>query len=127
MKKYSLIIFVLITLLATTLHVKADNEESYDVELTQSSDSDPEYVNNDPTKKRIPVRPILGIVSRDGLYIPSISPDDILSYEIYDSNGVCIGTFTSEYEFIQAIYSFTGLIEIRIHVDGYMLQGYITR
>lgn len=82
---------------------------------------DPDKINH-----RKPPRPIHSTISTSRIEIPSISSDDIISFDIcYDSTGDLIASYTSEEDFISSIYNMSENVEIRIYVNDYVLRGWL--
>jgi len=123
MNKYLTILIVSIAILSSQAQASADNAPTYTVCVSQSSE--PDKVDDGPVRQRMPSRPVICTISPDRVFIPSVNSDDILSYEVYDSEGSCMASFTSEADFIFFIYDTEGTVEIRIHVDGYVFHGFI--
>lgn len=84
--------------------------------------------------KRIPVRtdddeqdirnplPLEIIISKtDGVKIPGINEKDIISYEIYDTKGTCVGSFNNGIDFAIALFDMHGVVEIRIVLSRFIL------
>lgn len=71
-----------------------------------------------PRKAPLPGKKILCTISQDGVNIPSVTPEEIISYDVYSSEGDCIATFTSEMDFVSFLYGISGTFEIRIHIEG---------
>jgi hypothetical protein len=124
MNKYLAPLIIFVALLSTTAHVLADNDTPiYTFNVNQSPE--PYYIDDGPVRHRSPSIPIVCTISSIGVFIPSITSDEILLYEVYNSDGDCIGSFTSDLDFISFIYKIKGYFEIRIHIEGYVFHGYI--
>jgi len=87
-------------------------------------------LKHDPDKERdgdrAPARPIIiSMSAEDGVSIPAVDKDDVLSYSIYDEDGMMLANFTDDMEFASVLLSSNGIMEIRIHLDGYYLCGWI--
>lgn len=107
--------------------MSTDTPES--IVITFNSKNNPDEIPDnwylDPRGRRTPPKPIIGIISSEGLQIPGIDTTEIYLYEVYDSDGKPMASFTEMYDFIDYIFGATETIEIRLHIDGYMLFGYI--
>lgn len=84
--------------------------------------------------KRIPVRtdddeqddrdpiPLEIIISKtEGVKIPGINENDIISYEIYDTKGTCVGSFNNGIDFATALLDMNGVVEIKIILPQFIL------
>jgi len=84
--------------------------------------------NNDLDEegKRSPSRPMMAYFDPDdGFIVSGVDDNDIVSYEAYDENKVCIGIFYDNMQFSSFVLSQTGLIEIRVELDEYLLIGFL--
>ncbi|MDE5791506.1 MAG: hypothetical protein K2H96_09810 [Muribaculaceae bacterium] len=81
--------------------------------------------NIDPHGKRTNRCPLTGTISPSGIYIPGVDNNDIISFEIYTSNGICIGIYSEEIDFIKTLFSLSGEYEIRIVTDYAVFAGII--
>lgn len=79
--------------------------------------------NIDPHGKRTNRCPLTGTVSTSGVYIPGVDNNDIISFEIYTSNGICTGIFSEEMDFIETLFSLSGEYEIRVVTEYAMFAG----
>lgn len=68
---------------------------------------------------------IVSINYAEGIAIPEIDKNEILSYEAYDENGDRLGVFYDNIEFTHFVLSLNGTIELRIELEDYWLCGYI--
>lgn len=99
--------------------------------VAQESDpttTDPEP-NTEPHKRhghRMPSRPVkISIIRGQGVSISGIDKDDVISYSIYNEAGMLIAKYDNDLDFASAVFAMTGLIEIRIDLDGYSLCGWM--
>lgn len=122
MNKHLAILIISLAMLSSTTSAYAD---ATSITVTVTQDSEPEYVYDGPVRHRIPPRPIMCTITPDGVSIPSISTDDILSYDVYSPEGDSIVSFSEEQDFITFIYGNVGTYEIRIHITGYVFHGYV--
>lgn len=124
MNKHLIILIIFVGLFSTTLNALATNgDQTFTVSVTQNSE--PYYVDDGPVRQRIPSKSIICTICPNGIFIPSITVDDILYYEVYSLDNECLATCLSVTDFISLIYSVTETVEIRIHIDGYVFHGYI--
>lgn len=126
MKTFKVSLIILIAMLSFSAYADYDSSTTYTVEVTQSSEQEePYYIYDGPVKHRTPPRPTICTITPDGINIPSVDTAEITAYDIYDTEGGCIATFTTEHDFNSFIYSFNGTVEIRVHTDGYVFHGYV--
>lgn len=98
--------------LTTKLHVKSDGGHHVDY--------------NNKKGNRTPAYPITVFISvADGVQIPHVDKNEILSYSIYDEEETCLATFTNEADFVDFVFSTTGEVEIRIELADYYLCGWL--
>lgn len=128
MKTFSIsVILKMMTLLFLTEPVFAGNNTPVEVCLIKQSQKEfPK--KHDEKGRRMPGRPLFSIISEeDGLCIPSVNNDDILLYEVADTEGNTLVEFTDEYEFVTYVLSLNQDCEIIIHLDDYILVGFISK
>lgn len=126
-KVITLSIIIMMTFALLPEHIMAENSTSYTI-LVQKKPKEDSRHNQDlsPVGSRMPPRPLPILISQEGLSIPDINNDEITLYEVIDEYGTCLATFTTEAEFISFIFMNEGTIEIRFHLDEYILQGYLS-
>lgn len=112
------------SMLIFSADASTDNSPSYIVSV--SEDNIPEYVYDPPIPRRSASKKILCTINREGVYIPSVTSDEILSYDVYDTNGGCIASFASEADFISFIYNYKGTVEIRLYTETSVYHGFLT-
>lgn len=85
----------------------------------------PEYVPEpDDEGHRAPSRYISATVTPDGITLPEQYSGSILFYEVYTEEGDCLAEFSAEQDFIDYVFaSDRDVLEIRLHLDGYILRG----
>lgn len=84
--------------------------------------------NTDKGGYRSPSRPIpIYISEEDGVQIPQVNKNDIISYAIYDENEVCLATFTNEADFVDFVFSSTDTVKVRVELEDYYLCGWLQR
>lgn len=127
MKRYHLFKLLLIFLITFTspIAVTADNKDKVTIPVKKTTP-----IKHDPDKERdgdrAPARPIIISISAEyGVSIPAVDKDNVLSYSIYDEDGMLLASFTDDMEFATALLSSNGTLEIRIHLDDYTLCGWI--
>lgn len=80
-----------------------------------------------PDGNRIPPRPILCSISIEYGIECEVTPEDILSYEIWSEDStVCIATFADETDFVQQLFALPGAYQIRFLTAYYIYIGYIS-
>jgi len=94
--------------------------------MTVSKPSD-ENEDEDTTRGcRAPSKPISCYISEStGLVIPGVDKSDIISFEVYNENGICLASLIEESEFISFLFSLSEPVEIRIITERYIYHGYI--
>jgi len=140
---FLLLIFMMIAIFPET--VAAGNEPAYSIQMSKqptpppapnpnpNPDPNPDpYIDPydpdiDEEGHRAPARPFNCIISPIGIDIPSIDKNDIISFEVYDQNGICIACFIDEQDFLSFLFSTSGAVEIIFRTDGYLLRGFIDR
>lgn len=88
---------------------------------------EPEYVPEpDDEGHRAPSRLITATITPEGIVLPEQYSQSITLYEVYDENGEPLVEFSSESDFIDYVYaSDSDVLEIRLHLDGYILRGFL--
>ncbi len=128
MKKIiTLSIIIIMTFALLPDRIMAGNSTSYTILVQKKSKEDSRH-NQDlsPVGNRMPPRLLPILISQEGLSIPDVNNDEIILYEVIDQYGTYLATFTTEAEFISFIFMNEGSIEIRIYLDEYILQGYLS-
>lgn len=88
--------------------------------------NDDDNKNRDNDGYRAPSRPITIYISEtEGLQIPQVNKDEIISYSIYNEDEVCVSTFTDETDFVNFVFSWTGTVQVRIEFEDYYLVGWM--
>lgn len=134
MKKF-LFMTLMVAALFTSAKIYADNPEDYSSEMSydvclyevSANEAPPEEVIPDPIKqKRIPSKRLFGTISlANGIEIPGINIEDFHSFEIYDENDGCLGTFSDPEDFVQAIFLYNESLKIRLLTADFVLAGYL--
>lgn len=128
MKTFSIpFILVMMTLLLSPETISGESNVSVTV-CFQKKHNGEHHGKHDEKGRRMPGRPLFSIISEeDGLCIPSVNNDDILLYEVADTEGNTLVEFTYEYEFVSYVLSLNQNCEIIIHLDDYILVGFISK
>lgn len=79
----------------------------------------------DPVGSRIPQRRLMGEISPMGVNIQGVDKSEIISFELYAEDEMCVGIFLQEQEFLTFLYSLSGTFELRFITDGYVYIGLI--
>ena len=70
-------------------------------------------------------RPITGEITSSGVNSPGVENSEIISFEIYDLSGICMGIYSAEMDFVNALFSLSGEFEIRFVTDEATFAGTI--
>lgn len=127
MKRIRQLLSIIIAVVCTVmpLGVYADDGGSVTVN-TKKIKTDPETDPIDKEGHRLPSRPvIITITDGEGVIIPGVDNEDVISYSIYNEDGMLIAMYDDDMDFASAVFSMTGVIEIRIALDGYSLCGWM--
>lgn len=105
-------------------------EQTYTVPLEESSPTDSDPDDSDIRNKghRMAPRPIFCVISEnEGVTISTISVADINTFELYNPNGVCIGSFPDVDSFVTALFSSNvSTVELRFVTANHIYYGYLT-
>ena len=122
--KYSILVSATFAvILYTSLDASASYETVQTIMMAKVETSQQNKLANLPKGRRMPSKKLRAEISLSGLYIPGIDNSDIISFEIYTSNGICMGVFSDEMEFIETLFSLSGEYEIRILTDYAVFAG----
>lgn len=69
-------------------------------------------IEEEPQGHRVPPHIFNCTVGCEGVRIEGIDTKDILSYEVYDKLGICVGLFSNEQDFISFIFPRNGLYTV---------------
>ncbi|MCM1140180.1 MAG: hypothetical protein NC453_16565 [Muribaculum sp.] len=87
--------------------------------------SDPTEMDPPPTKRRAGSQTIPCEISIEKVDLSGIDISGISLYEVHDINGVTLASFESEQEFITYIFTMEETVGIRLHLDGFVLSGFL--
>lgn len=124
MYKFLAILIVSLTILSNPAYAFADDMPSITVGVTQKPE--PDHIDDDPVRHRSRAKIIFCTISPYGVDIPSVAPEEVISYEVCSTEGDCIASFSSEMDFVSFLYGVSGTFEIRIHIEGYVFIGFIS-
>ncbi|MCM1452615.1 MAG: hypothetical protein NC102_10155 [Clostridium sp.] len=124
MKKtiFAIVLFIVFTL--------ASPHEGYAAELNIyvnaiNIEEDP-VPRLDPDGERAPSRPIrIKIDSEEGVSIPGVDAAEVISYSLYDEEGMLIASYANDIDFAQAVLSMSGVVDLRIELPEYCLCGWL--
>ncbi|MBD5189627.1 MAG: hypothetical protein HDS95_05045 [Bacteroidales bacterium] len=124
--KYPLFVAVtLAIMLYTALDANAVYETGQTIMMVKVETSQQNKLANLPKGKRMPSKTLRAEISLSGIYIPGVDNNDIISFEIYTSKGICMGIFSEEMDFIETLFSLSGEYEIRIVTEYATFAGII--
>ena len=75
--------------------------------------------------RRSKERPITGEITSSGVSIPGVEISDIISFEIYDPSGICLGIYSDEMDFVNALFSLSGEFEIVFVTENTTFAGIV--
>lgn len=78
----------------------------------------------DSWSKRMPSAPVMCVISENGITIEGVDSGEITSYEVYDEDGSCVASYSSERDFISFLYNTDMDVELRLYADGYVYSGW---
>ena len=89
-------------------------EDDYTVVL-RCSENEPDKQDPNTKGNRIPQAPLYCNISiENGVTVNRIDTEDILSFEIYDCNGILINLFDNQWDFISSLFSMNGEVIINL-------------
>ena len=80
-------------------------------------------IEEEPHGHRVPPHIFNCTVDCDGVWIEDMNMEEILSYEVYDESGECVGLFGNEGNFISFIGSANGLYTVCFLTQDYCFIG----
>ena len=86
---------------------------------------DPKHNEDLNNKHRLPSRPIICTIDENGVTFQMDCEPEIISYDIYDADGVLIAGFGDEEGFIQALFSLSGDYTVVFTTVEYLYSGNI--
>ena len=123
--KYPIRILAATTLLLYTSSVYAIIDTYKSIPIFKVDSSPENKISTHPKHNRLPQKTLRAIISTYGIEIPGVDNNDIISFEIYTANGICMGIFSDEMDFIETLFSLSGEYEIRILTDYAVFAGII--
>ena len=123
---YLLFFLIMFTVPSVCFASANDDEDDDSIETVVNEDSDYYNHSNDGTGRRSAPRPIhITISSINGVTIPNVDKSEVISYEIYDLNGNCIGAYIDDIDFANHLFSSNSTLQIKIILDGHILVGWV--
>ena len=122
---YYLSIFLIMFTVPSVCFASTNDDEDDSIETTVTDEiltkEDPDH-----NGRRTAPRPIhITISSNNGVAIPNVDKSEVISYEIYDLNGNCIGAYIDDIDFTNHLFSITNMVQIRIILEKSALTGWI--
>lgn len=87
---------------------------------------EPKHEEGTDIMHRQPSRPILCIIDEDGVTFQIHCEPEIISYEIYDAEGVLIASSGDEEGFIQTLFSLSGDYTVAFTTSEYVCTGFVS-
>lgn len=117
-------LIVLLTIIAT---FKVDaHSKSFSILLHRCNLDEVEHRFNPGDEwKRSADKPVMCVISEEGIVLSDINISSILKYELYDKKGNYIATFENQKDFIDYIYNNNAAMIILLVFDDYGLIGCI--
>ena len=75
--------------------------------------------------RRSKERPLTGEITTSGVNIPGVENSEIISFEIYDLSGICLGIYSDETDFVNALFSLSGEFEIVFATENTTFAGIV--
>lgn len=116
--KFFIFAFIIIS---TNIKSYADNGTIYIFNVTKTLNPDDSEVST--TKHRVPGKSVLCVIEKTRIDIPSIAIEDITSFEIYDTYGNYIASFGNESDFLEYLFTLSGIFELRFQMEGFTIHG----
>lgn len=132
MKKNRVRLLVIILMMTFTLPIISyahGGDYSYDfpIESGDEDGDDGDDVNPpDKGRRSWQMGQICTINSQNGVRIPGVDKNDILTYEIWNSCEECVAVFCSEGDFLSFLPSVSGNVRIVFRLPSTYLYGYVT-
>ena len=96
------------------------------IHLVKIQDEEPENeIPTHPIGRRSKRIPLSGEITSSGVSIPGVEISDIISFEIYDPSGICLGIYSDEMDFVNALFSLSGEFEIVFVTENTTFAGIV--
>lgn len=79
----------------------------------------------DSWSQRMPAAPVMCVISENGIAIEDLDPSEFTLYEVYDEDGACQASYSSERDFIAFIFQTEGDTELRLYTDHFIYSGWL--
>lgn len=79
----------------------------------------------DSWSQRMPATPVMCVISENGITIEGIDSGHITSYEVYDEDGHCLTSYSSERDFIAFIFQTESEVELRLYTNNFVYSGWL--
>lgn len=101
-----------------------NTEDNYTVLLHCGDSDNPNNTVKNNKGNRIPQAPLYCNISiENGVSVNRIDTEDILSFEIYDCNGILINLFDNQWDFINTLFSMNGEVIIKLFTSESSYAG----
>lgn len=119
-------LFIMMAFTGTVSAQTTDCETGLSIDILMTASCQETTTNDTPKGVRLPSRKVECHISSDGLVeVSSIDVKEILTFEIYDGTGICIGSFGDSLSFTETLFSLSGVFEIRFVTQENILRGYV--
>ena len=99
---------------------------SITIHLVKIQDEEPENeIPTNPVGRRSKRIPLSGEITSSGVSIPGVETSNIISFEIYDASGICLGIYSDDMDFVNALFSLSGEYEIVLVTENTTFAGII--
>ena len=122
---YLLFFLIMFTVPSVCFASTNDDDDDDNIEVIVTDEIP---ITDDPNNigRRSAPRPIhITISSINGVTIPNVDKSEVISYEIYDLNGNCIGAYIDDIDFANHLFSSNSTLQIKIILDGHILVGWV--
>ena len=99
--------------------------KSISFHLVRVAEEEPYVPDLSSGRHRSNRRPLSGEITSSGVSIPGVEISDIISFEIYDPSGICLGIYSDEMDFVNALFSLNGEYEIVFVTENTTFAGII--
>lgn len=64
------------------------------------------------------------VISENGITIEGSESSEFTLYEVYDEDGACLASYSSERDFTAFIFQTESIVEIRLYTDRFVYSGW---
>ncbi len=124
MRKIFSLSVILLVAFATLLPVAVTAAEptTYTIPLGQD---DPDLIPDDREGRRSLTRPVMCVITPEGIQ-SSIDSADIIAYELWDESEMCLISTSDELEFVTVLYTLGGNLALRIVTEDHIYIGFLS-